>query len=47
MFTYIYHQYQLNVGKYQIHGSYGYGIVWDTRPPTVTVANEGFGWDTY
>ena len=24
LFTYIYHKFMINVGKYSIHGSYGY-----------------------
>ena len=35
IFTYIYHKHQPNVGKYTIHGFYGYVTFWSQFGPLV------------
>ena len=39
LLTYIYHTNQVNVGKYTIHGSYGYEYLWNLVSNHCRIAN--------
>ena len=45
IFPYIYHIFMPNVGKYPIHGSYGYGLYWFYESFSTIVSSIWFKYD--